>query len=154
MQTREQVKNWKVIGSLAAVAALGVSGLAVANASEPTDAPPPIEIDDQRSLDATVSPGTTTPSFVIVPAPSVSMDDSLDSPLASGDLDSVDDAARCRRLGGQPGLTRPGSGTHRRRGLGRQCRLPCPGPRPIERLGGLRRLPGLPRHLRAPTTVL
>ena len=92
MQTREQVKNWKVIGSLAAVAALGVSGLTVANASEPTDAPPPIEIDDQRSLDATVSPGTTTPSFVIVPAPSMSMDDSLDSPLASGDLDSVDDA--------------------------------------------------------------
>jgi hypothetical protein len=83
MQTREQVKNWKVVASVATAAALGVSGLAIASPGDPADAPPPIEIQDTRN---TAFTATTQPDFEVVPAPSFTMgDDSLDSPLASAD---------------------------------------------------------------------
>lgn len=88
MQTKEQIKNWKVVASVATVAALGVSGLAVANAGEPADTPAPIEIQDQRTTGETFAT-TTTLGFEVVPAPSFSHgSDSLDSPLASASLDS------------------------------------------------------------------
>ncbi len=89
MQTREQVRNWKVIGSLATVAALGVSGLAIASTA-PTENPPPIELDDQRNLGTSATTVTTSPGFEVVPGQSFSIDsgESLDSPLASGDLDT------------------------------------------------------------------
>ena len=92
MQTREQMKNWKVVASVATVAALGVSGLAIANPGDATSTPPPIEIEDRRpNQDATFT-STTQSRFEIVPGPSVSPgdDDSLDTPLASAGLDSPD----------------------------------------------------------------
>jgi hypothetical protein len=95
MQTREQIKNWKVVASLASVAALGISGLAIASTGDQSETPPPIEIDDRRDLGQVVFPPTTQPGFEIVPGPSFTLDGdaSLDSPLASADLDdSVDDS--------------------------------------------------------------
>jgi hypothetical protein len=93
MQTREQIKNWKVVASVASVAALGISGLAIASTGDQSQTPPPIEIDDRRGLGDVVFPPTTQPGFEIVPGPSFTLDGdaSLDSPLASADLDdSVD----------------------------------------------------------------
>lgn len=86
MQTKEQIKNWKVVASVATVAALGVSGLAIASPSD-ADTPPPIEVQDQRTGEAFTS--TTIGQFEVVPGPSFSPNsDSLDSPLASAGLDS------------------------------------------------------------------
>lgn len=88
MQTKEQIKNWKVVASVATVAALGVSGLAIASPND-ADTPPPIEIQDQRT-DATVTP-TTLGQLEVVPGPAFSPGaGSLDSPLASANLDSPD----------------------------------------------------------------
>lgn len=86
MQTKEQIKNWKVVASVATVAALGVSGLAIGSPGNPTDTPSPIEIQDQRTSAETFAT-TTTLGFVVVPNPSFSHG-SLDSPLASASLDS------------------------------------------------------------------
>jgi hypothetical protein len=93
MQTREQIKNWKVVASVATAAALGVSGLAIANPGDAAETPPPIEIEDRRAnVDLTVT-STTHPGFEVVPGPSLSPgDDSLDSPLASADLETSDDS--------------------------------------------------------------
>jgi hypothetical protein len=87
MQTREQIKNWKAVASVATAAALGVSGLAIANPGDAAETPPPIEIEDRRAnVNLTVT-STTHPGFEVVPGPSLSPgDDSLDSPLASSDL--------------------------------------------------------------------
>jgi len=93
MQTKEQIKNWKVVASVATVAALGVSGLAIASPSD-ADTPPPIEVQDQRTGETLTS--TTIGRFEVVPGPSFSPgSDSLDSPLASAGLDSpaVDSAS-------------------------------------------------------------
>ena len=86
MQTKEQIKNWKVVASVATVAALGVSGLAIASPSD-ADIPPPIEVQDQRTGESFTS--TTIGQFEVVPGPSFSPNlGSLDSPLASAGLDS------------------------------------------------------------------
>jgi hypothetical protein len=86
MQTKEQIKNWKLVASVATVAALGVTGLAIASPSD-ADTPPPIEVQDQRTGEAFTS--TTIGQFEVVPGPSFSPNsDSLDSPLASAGLDS------------------------------------------------------------------
>lgn len=91
MQTREQIKNWKVVASVATVAALGVSGLAIASPGDPAETPAPIEIQDRRT--EPVFTTTSRPSFEVVPAPAFTMDDSLDSPLASAEAeDSPDDS--------------------------------------------------------------
>ena len=93
MQTKEQIKNWKVVASVATVAALGVSGLAIASPSD-ADTPPPIEVQDQRAGETLTS--TTIGQFEVVPGPAFSPgSDSLDSPLASADIDSpaVDSAS-------------------------------------------------------------
>jgi hypothetical protein len=93
MQTKEQIKNWKVVASVATVAALGVTGLAIASPSD-ADTPPAIEVQDQRTGEAFTS--TTIGQFEVVPGPSFSPNsDSLDSPLASAGLDSpaVDSAS-------------------------------------------------------------
>jgi hypothetical protein len=92
MQTREQIKNWKVVASVATAAALGVSGLAIANPGNAADTPPPIEIEDRRAnADLTVTSTTQLAGFEVVPGPSLSpADDSLDSPLASSDLATRD----------------------------------------------------------------
>jgi hypothetical protein len=92
MQTREQIKNWKVVASMASVAALGLSGLAIASPGEDAQTPPPIEIQDRNQGGERLFPGGTQPEFQVVPGPSVTPDlDSLDSPLASADLDSPAD---------------------------------------------------------------
>lgn len=83
MQTKEQIKNWKVVASFATVAALGVSGLAVASPNVRSDTPPPIEIEDRRDERGAALTTTTAPRFEIVGGPSFSPDDSLDTPLAS-----------------------------------------------------------------------
>jgi hypothetical protein len=86
MQTKEQIKNWKVVASVATVAALGVTGLAIASPSD-ADTPPPIEVQDQRTGEGFTT--TTIGQFEVVPGPSFSPNsDSLDSPLASAGLDS------------------------------------------------------------------
>jgi len=91
MQTREQMKNWKVVASVATVAALGVSGLAIANPGDATSTPSPIEIEDRRQNSDVTFTSTTQSRFEIVPGHSVSPgDDSLDTPLASANLDSPD----------------------------------------------------------------
>lgn len=88
MQTREQVKNWKVVASVATVAALGVSGLAVASPRDNGETPPPIEIEDRRSEAGISVTSTTEPRFEVVPGPSVTpgVADSLDTPLASAEV--------------------------------------------------------------------
>ncbi len=94
MQTPEQIKNWKVVASVATVAALGVSGLAIASPGDSVEIPPPIEIQDTR--DRGVFTATTSPGFEIVPAPSFTMDDSFDSfdsPLASFDTNDSPDSS-------------------------------------------------------------
>lgn len=93
MQTREQVKNWKVVASAATVVALGVSGLAVASPSEPTETPPPIEIEDTRTNPGVSFPTQDVPEFQVQPSPTIDLDDSLDSPLASADLDDASDSS-------------------------------------------------------------
>lgn len=93
MQTREQVKNWKVVASVATVAALGVSGLAIASPGDAADTPPPIEIQDSRDR-STALTSTSQPNFEIVPAPSFDMgDDTFDSPLASADAQDSPDSS-------------------------------------------------------------
>lgn len=86
MQTKEQMKNWKVVASVATVAALGVSGLAIASPGSQRDFPAPIEIQDQRTSGETFAT-TTSLGFEVVPAPAFGAD-SLDSPLASVSFDS------------------------------------------------------------------
>jgi hypothetical protein len=99
MQTKDQVKNWKVVVSAASVAALGLTGLAVASPDGSTNAPPAINIRDQRDDSAQLSTTTTTHAFEVVPGPVTQFDsiDSIDSVddtvLASADVeDSVDDS--------------------------------------------------------------
>jgi len=94
MQTREQIKNWKVVASMASVAALGLSGLAIASPGEDAQTPPPIEIQDRSRGGERIFPDGTQPEFEVVPGPSLTPQlDSLDSPLESADLDSpVDDS--------------------------------------------------------------
>ena len=89
MQTRDQVKNWKVVVSTASIAAVGLTGLALASPDGSNEAPPAIDIDDQRErVQSAVVTSTTDPSFQVVPGPVVTPgDDSLDSPLASASLD-------------------------------------------------------------------
>lgn len=96
MQTKDQVKNWKVVVSSASVAALGLTGLAVASPDGSNNAPPPINIQDQRDESALLNTTTTTLAFEVVPGP-VTQFDSIDSVddtvLASADVDdSVDDS--------------------------------------------------------------
>jgi hypothetical protein len=95
MQTRDQVKNWKVVVSSASVAALGLTGIAVANADGSNIAPPAINVNDQSDRVAHLT--TTTTSFEVVPGPVTQFDsiDSIDdSLLASATIgDSVDDSA-------------------------------------------------------------
>lgn len=95
MQTKEQMKNWKVVASVATVAALGVTSLAIASPNP--DTPPAIEIQDQRSTDSTFTT-TTLGEFEIVPAPAFTPgSDTLDSPIAvtrtttKGSVDSPND---------------------------------------------------------------
>jgi len=89
MQTRDQVKNWKVVVSTASIAAVGLTGLALASPDGSTEAPPAIDIDDQRERgQSAVVTSTTDPSFQVVPGPVLTPgDDSLDSLLASASLD-------------------------------------------------------------------
>jgi len=84
MQTKEQIKNWKVVASVATVAALGVSGLAIASPGDRSGTPAPIDVQDQRSTDATFLT-TTTLGFEVVPTPSFSHLDSVNSPSPSLD---------------------------------------------------------------------
>ena len=84
MQTKDQVKNWKVVVSAASVAALGLTGLAVASPGGSNNAPPAINIQDQRNDSAQLNTTTTTHAFEVVPGP-VTQFDSIDS------IDSVDD---------------------------------------------------------------
>jgi hypothetical protein len=93
MQTREQTKNWKVVASVATVAALGVSGLAIATPGDPADTPPPIEIQDSRQDANTAFTTTTNRGFEVVPSPSFTLDDSIDSPLASADIQDSPDSS-------------------------------------------------------------
>jgi hypothetical protein len=88
MQTRDQVKNWKVVVSTASIAALGLTGLALASPDGSNEAPPAIDIDQRERGQSAVVTSTTGPSFQVVPGPVVTPgDDSLDSPLASASLD-------------------------------------------------------------------
>lgn len=84
MQTKEQMKNWKFVASVATVAALGVSGYAIASTSSSSDTPAPIDIQDQRITEDTFVT-TTTLGFEVVPAPSFTHTDSANSPTASLD---------------------------------------------------------------------
>jgi hypothetical protein len=99
MQTRDQVKNWKVVVSAASVAALGLTGLAVASPGGSENAPPAINIQDQREDSAQLNTTTTTHSFEVVPGPVTQFDsfDSIDSSddtlLASASVDDSVDSA-------------------------------------------------------------
>lgn len=86
MQTKEQARNWKVVASVATVAALGVGGLAVASPNSQAGSPPPIELDDTRSANVTSQLSGNESNFQIVPSPTIDPGDSLDSPLASADI--------------------------------------------------------------------
>lgn len=95
MQTKDQVKNWKVVVSAASVAALGLTGLAVASPDGSNNAPPAINIQDQRDGSSHLTT-TTSPSFEVVPGP-VTQFDSIDTVddtvLASASVeDTVDDS--------------------------------------------------------------
>lgn len=95
MQTRDQVKNWKVVVSTASIAALGLTGLALASPDGSNEAPPAIDIDDRRGRgQSAVVTSTTDPSFQVVPGPVLTPgDDSFDSPLASASLDDSPDSS-------------------------------------------------------------
>lgn len=94
MQTRDQVKNWKVVVSAASVAALGLTGIALASPDGSNNAPPAINVNDQSDRAADLT--TTTTSFEVVPGPVTqfdSIDSADDSLLASASIDdSVDDS--------------------------------------------------------------
>lgn len=95
MQTKDQVKNWKVVVSAASVAALGLTGLAVASPDGSNNAPPAINIQDQRDASQLNTTSTTT-AFEVVPGP-VTQFDSIDSTDSDDDSllasASVDDSA-------------------------------------------------------------
>lgn len=94
-ETQKKQQNWKVVAGVAAVAALGFSGLALATPDRaPQDTPPAIELDDQRATSELTTPDGPRGDWEIVNSPSFTpdLDDSLDSPLASADLDSPDDS--------------------------------------------------------------
>lgn len=88
MQTKEQMKNWKFVASVATVAALGVSGYAIASTTGTAETPAPIDIDDQRTT-ADTFVTTTTLAYEVVPAPSISHVDPVNSPTFDTPL-SVD----------------------------------------------------------------
>jgi hypothetical protein len=99
MQTGDQVKNWKVVVSAASMAALGLTGLAVASPDGSNNAPPAINIEDSRNGSTQLNTTTTTSSFEVVPGPVTQFDsiDSIDATedtvLASASLDdSVDES--------------------------------------------------------------
>lgn len=93
-ETQKKQQNWKVVAGVAAVAALGISGLAVASPDRAQQGTPPaIELDDQRSRAELGTPAGPQGDWEVVGSPSFTPDlddslDSLDSPLATADLDS------------------------------------------------------------------
>ncbi len=111
MQTKDQIlKNWKVMATASTVAALGITGIAIASTgNDERSTPPAIEIADQRGIDVSLITSTTQPTFEIVPGPtfgplggdsiesmdsldSVGSDDSMDDPVADNADDSPDDS--------------------------------------------------------------
>ncbi|MGF1618793.1 MAG: hypothetical protein ACFCU2_13470, partial [Acidimicrobiia bacterium] len=95
MQTRDQVKNWKVVVSAASVAALGFTGLAVASPGGSNNPPPAINVQDQRGDSADLNTTTSTHSFEVVPGPVTqfdSIDSTDDSLLSSASLDTSPDS--------------------------------------------------------------
>lgn len=92
MQTKDQVRKWKIAAGAASLTAIGVVGVAIAAPSgASSESPPPIELQDARSV-SEITNSTTTTLFPVVGGPVVipDIDDSLDSPLASADLSSPD----------------------------------------------------------------
>lgn len=66
MQTRDQAKGsktWKIVASVAAASALGLSGIALANDDGRSSAPEPITLDDTTKV-TQVSTPTTVPTTV------------------------------------------------------------------------------------------
>ncbi|HEX2153272.1 MAG TPA: hypothetical protein VHL52_04780 [Acidimicrobiia bacterium] len=66
MQTRDQAngsKTWKIVASVAAASALGLSGIALANDDGRSSAPEPITLDDTTKV-TQVSTPTTVPTTV------------------------------------------------------------------------------------------
>ena len=85
MQTRDMFKkptNWKVLAGVAAVSAIGIGGLAVAD-SRGSENPEPITLTDQQSV-------TTVTRLNLTPAPSVVVPNDLDSPFDDADTESGD----------------------------------------------------------------
>ncbi|HSJ71339.1 MAG TPA: hypothetical protein VLA29_06820 [Acidimicrobiia bacterium] len=100
MQTKDQIlKNWKVMATASTVAALGITGVAMASPGNDQPATPPaIEIADQRGVDVSLITSTDRPTFEIVPGPtygpfgddSIESMDSLDSNDSIESMDSLD----------------------------------------------------------------
>ena len=92
-ETQKKQPNWKVVAGVAAAAALGFSGLAVASPDRAQQGTPPaIELDDRRATAGSGSPAGPQGEWEVVGSPSfrLDLDDSLDSPLASADIASPD----------------------------------------------------------------
>lgn len=95
-ETQKKQENWKVVAGVAAAAALGISGLAVASPDRTQQGTPPaIELEDQASTTELGTSAGSQGGWEVVGSPSFTPDlddslDSLDSPLASADLDSPD----------------------------------------------------------------
>ena len=94
-QAQGQTQKWKVVTSIATVAAFGFGGIAIASPDQPADeAPPAIVLDEKKpSAEVAFSPELQS-QWEVVPSPSVSLsaDDSLDSPLV--ELEQLMDDSR------------------------------------------------------------
>lgn len=95
MQLRNQfkgAKNWKVVASVAAASALGVSSLALAGENGTPQAPDSIHLDDKTAV-TQVSAPTTVPTTVAEALKLGADTASVDSPFDGHSIDSVASAA-------------------------------------------------------------
>lgn len=81
-------RDWKVVAAITAASAIGLSGLALANPGDGSDAPDPIRLRDRTEI-TEVTTAVTTPGS-LANLLSASVDSTNDSPFTDTDTISVD----------------------------------------------------------------